>query len=150
MHIEIHNDQQGAYDLKWRGVALSSFDGHAWSNSFEQIPVRQGFDGNYRLAPLADPRSTSSAARRLIHYQVLMEPLGTNVFFLAEQPRTVTGTFRLVSTDAGGAVYDLDVDPRSSLRSGFAIARGRQRRTSGSPNNAPLGMDEYLEASSAR
>src|ERR1700693_2064805 len=42
-HSEIQNVQQGAYDLKWRGVALSSFDGHAWSNSFEQIPVRQGF-----------------------------------------------------------------------------------------------------------
>ena len=25
MHIEIENDLQGAYDLKWRGIALSNF-----------------------------------------------------------------------------------------------------------------------------
>src|SRR5208282_1232346 len=33
MHIEIQNDLQGAYDLKWRGVSLSNFDGTVWSNS---------------------------------------------------------------------------------------------------------------------
>ncbi len=34
MHIEIQNDLQGAYDLKWRGIALSAFDGRVWSNSY--------------------------------------------------------------------------------------------------------------------
>ena len=34
MHIEIDNDTQGLYELKWRGVALNKFDGREWSNSF--------------------------------------------------------------------------------------------------------------------
>ncbi len=110
MHIEIQNDLQGAYDLKWRGIALNNFDGRVWSNSFAQTQVRPTGDGSYRLAPLADPRAASVVASRSIRYRVLMEPLGTNVFFLADWPRSLTGTFRQVSTDAGGAVYDLDAD----------------------------------------
>src|SRR5580698_2112620 len=35
MHIQIDGDSHGAYDLKWRGVALSLFDGTTWSNSYE-------------------------------------------------------------------------------------------------------------------
>ena len=32
MHIQIDGDTIGRYDLHWRGVALSRFDGHSWSN----------------------------------------------------------------------------------------------------------------------
>ena len=32
MHIQIDGDTIGRYDLHWRGVALSNFDGHTWSN----------------------------------------------------------------------------------------------------------------------
>src|SRR6266436_5885309 len=110
MHIEIQNDLQGGYDLKWRGVALSNFDGGTWSNSYEQIQVRPAIDGSYRLAPLAGPRGPSALVGRSIRYRVLMEPIGTNVFFLAERPQRLTGNFRQVSMDAGGAVYDLDTE----------------------------------------
>ena len=51
MHIEIQNDMQGAYDLKWRGVALNRFDGKMWSNAFGAKLVRPGPDGSYRLPP---------------------------------------------------------------------------------------------------
>src|SRR5207249_1321941 len=30
MHIQIVGDRAGAYDLKWRGVTLSMFDGRIW------------------------------------------------------------------------------------------------------------------------
>ena len=36
MRIKIDDDTSGAYDLKWRGVALSLFDGRSWSNPFEK------------------------------------------------------------------------------------------------------------------
>src|SRR5208337_3958429 len=44
----------------------------------------------------------------LIHYRVLLEPIGTNVFFLAPWGRRVIGAYRALQVDAGGAVYDLD------------------------------------------
>lgn len=146
MHIAIQNDLQGGYDLKWRGIALSNFDGRVWSNSYEQTLVRPAGDGSYRLAPLVDPRGALAVAGRSIHYRVLMEPVGTNVFFLAERPQSLTGNFRQVSTDAGGAVYDLDIDHpinRYDAESQLGEIDSDELRLAA--NTAPGGMDEYLK-----
>src|SRR6202789_3774650 len=78
MHIEIQNDMQGAYDLKWRGIALTNFDGKTWSNSYEKTLLLLSGDGWYRLAPHMDARAAAAMAARVIRYRVLMEPLGTN------------------------------------------------------------------------
>jgi protein-glutamine gamma-glutamyltransferase len=146
MHIEIQNDRVGGYDLKWRGIALSNFDGRTWSNSYEQTQVRPAIDGSYRLAPLVDPSGVSAAAGRSIHYRVLMEPIGTNVFFLAERPQSLTGNFRQVTMDAGGAVYDLDAERpinRYEAESQLPLIDDDELRLAA--NTAPVGMDEYLK-----
>jgi len=148
MHIEIQNDLQGAYDLKWRGIALSAFDGRVWSNSFEQTQLRRAGDGSYRLAPLplVDPRDASALVGRSIHYRVLMEPLGTNVFFLAERPRSLKGNFRRVSTDAGGAVYNLDPEnPITRYEAESQLAEIDSDELRLAANTATDGMDEYLK-----
>jgi transglutaminase-like putative cysteine protease len=105
MHVQIEGDTRGAYDLKWRGVALGVFDGKTWSNPSEQYPLPLQHDGRFALwrSP-ADMRARS----RLIHYRVLMEPIGTNIFFLAAQPRFLSGAYRAVATDRAGSFYDLD------------------------------------------
>ena len=146
MHIEIQNDLVGGYDLKWRGVALSNFDGRTWSNSYSQIQVRPAVDGSYRLAPLPLPRGAAAIAGRSIHYRVLMEPLGTNVFFLAERPQSLAGSFRLVSMDAGGAVYDLDNERpinRYEAESRLPVIDSDELRLA--TNTAPGSLDEYLK-----
>ncbi len=143
MHIEIENDLQGAYDLKWRGIALSSFNGRVWTNSYDQTQLRPSGDGSYRLAPWLGPRE---AAARSIRYRVLMEPLGTNVFFLAERPQRLMGNFRQVSMDAGGAVYDIDADHpinRYEAESRLAAIDTDELRLAA--NLAPSGMDPYLQ-----
>jgi transglutaminase-like putative cysteine protease len=146
MHIEIQNDLQGGYDLKWRGIALSAFDGSVWSNSVAQTLLRPTGDGSYRLAPLVDPRTASAGAGRSIRYRVLMEPLGTNVFFLAEKPQSLIGDFRQISIDDGGAVYNLDSDRpinRYEAESQLAEADGDELRLAA--NSVPAGMDKYLK-----
>jgi len=143
MHIEIENDLAGAYDLKWRGVALSSFNGREWTNSYDQTQLRPSGDGSYRLAAFREPRGT---ADRSIRYRVLMEPLGTNVFFLAERPQRLMGNFRQVSMDSGGAVYDLDADHpinRYEAESRLAAIDSDELRVA--PNTVPSGMGEYLK-----
>ena len=148
MHIEIQNDLQGAYDLKWRGVALSAFAGRVWSNSFEQTQLRPAADGSYRLAPLplVDPRDTSAIVGRPIRYRVLMEPLGTNVFFLAERPQSLKGNFQRVSTDAGGAVYNLDADnPINRYEAESQLAEIDSDELRLAANTAPAGMGDYLK-----
>ncbi len=146
MHIEIHNDLQGGYDLKWRGIALSNFDGRVWTNSYEQTQVRPAGDGSYRLAPLVDPRRALAVASRSIRYRVLMEPIGTNVFFLAERPQSLTGNFRRVSMDAGGAVYDLDTEhPINRYEAESQLAEIDSDELRLAANTAPGGMDKYLK-----
>jgi transglutaminase-like putative cysteine protease len=146
MHIEIQNDLQGGYDLKWRGIALSTFDGRTWSNAFEQTQVRPSADGSFRLMSFAIPRNAPAAAGRSIHYRVLMEPLGTNVFFLAERPQNLKGNFRQVATDDGGAVYDLDADhPINRYEAESQLAEIDSEGLRLATNTAPAGMDEYLK-----
>ncbi len=150
MHIEIQDDIQGRYDLKWRGIALNTFDGKVWSNSFEQMQLRPSSDGNYRLASSSLSNSIvqhngAGTPGRVIRYRVLMEPLGTNVFFLAEKARSLRGNFRQVGVDAGEAVYDLDTDHpvnRYDAESQLPAIDSDELRASA--NNSTADMDAYL------
>src|SRR6202051_1350978 len=76
MHIEIENDLEGAYDLKWRGVALSQFDGKSWANPFGQRALKPSVDGSYRLHFAGDAPSPTVPVHP-VRYRVLMEPIGT-------------------------------------------------------------------------
>jgi transglutaminase-like putative cysteine protease len=144
MHIEIQNDMQGAYDLKWRGIALSNFDGKAWTNSYEQTPLRPSSDGVYRLAPSVATRSPLPG--RSIHYRVLMEPLGTNVFFLAERAQSLAGNFHQVSMDTGGSVYDLDADhPITRYDAESQLSEPDSDELRLASNLPPPGMEQYLK-----
>jgi len=113
MHIQIDGDTRGTFDLKWRGVALSRFDGKVWSNPVEQYPILRQPDGRFPLWSNATGSGPKTA--RSIHYRVLMEPIGTNVFFVAPKPRFLTGAYRVLGTDRGGAVYNLDASHALSL-----------------------------------
>lgn len=109
MHVQIDGDTRGAYDLKWRGVALHLFDGRTWSNLREespQTPLYRQHDGRYALGRKSE--ETRSLMARPIHYRVLMEPIGTNIFFLAARARFLSGVYRVVSVDDVESVYDLD------------------------------------------
>jgi protein-glutamine gamma-glutamyltransferase len=117
MHIQIEGDNIGRYDLHWRGIALSDFDGHMWSNAREQFLLRRRGDDSFAV-PRPDSLGQALASlnvgnENLIHYRVLMEPIGTNVFFLAPWARSVSGEYRMLSGDFGGSVYDFD--PRHAI-----------------------------------
>jgi transglutaminase-like putative cysteine protease len=117
MHIQINGDKNGQYALHWRGVALSKFDGKSWSNPHEQYLLQREPDGAFSvpivsqgLAPVSEGKRQAAPGTipHLIHYRVLLEPIGTNIFFLAPWGRRVMGAYRALGVDAGGAVYDLD------------------------------------------
>ena len=112
MHIQIEGDTNGSHVLYWRGVSLANFDGHTWSNPRDQFMLSRQPDTSF--APPVNgnaPRSYDIAhveKQKIIRYRVLMEPIGTNVFFLAPWARSVKGDYRLLAGDSGGAVYDFD------------------------------------------
>ena len=113
MHVQIDDDTMGRYDLRWRGVALANFDGFGWSNPRGQFILQRQSDDSFAVPwlqnTLLPSRSTPDLKReKLIHYRVLMEPIGTNVFFLAPWARSVNGEYRILTADPGGAVFDFD------------------------------------------
>jgi protein-glutamine gamma-glutamyltransferase len=112
MHIQIEGDDKGRYDLHWRGIALAEFDGHAWASLRDQFILSRQPDSSFGLPRRENaPRSYAAAElakQQIIRYRVLMEPIGTNIFFLAPFGRSVRGDYRLLAGDSGGAVYDYD------------------------------------------
>lgn len=112
MHVKIDGDTIGRYDLHWRGVALANFDGHSWSSPQTQSLLQKQSDNTFAI-PTLDGAAIIPAALRteqpnLIHYRVLMEPIGTNVFFLAPRPRNIRGDYGRLAVDNGGAIYNFD------------------------------------------
>ncbi|HME34087.1 MAG TPA: transglutaminaseTgpA domain-containing protein [Candidatus Sulfotelmatobacter sp.] len=142
MHIEIDGDRVGGSDLHWRGVALADFDGHTWSNPREQFILQRQPDNSFRVPPAnaelrssVTPYVTQNLARRhMIHYRVLMEPIGTNVFFLAPWARDVSGNYRMLAADSSGAVYNFDTSraiSRYEADSDIATAAPAELRAAG-------------------
>ena len=89
MHVQIDGDPHGAYDLKWRGVTLNVFDGKTWFNPHAQHVVTSMGEGRFLLLQTGSRWKNLRLAEpaRPIHYRVLMEPLVSNVFFLAPDCR---------------------------------------------------------------
>ncbi len=140
MHVQIDGDRAGRYDLYWRGVALSDFDGHTWSKSRPRVVLPRGSDDVFDIpaGEANEPdRSQAQTRPQIIHYQVLMEPIGTNVFFLAPRARTIGGNYQLLATDAAGAVYDFDLQ--------HAISRyeGSSDISKPSPDQLRLSGEDY-------
>ncbi len=113
MHIQITGDHGAASEMKWRGVALTIFDGRRWYNPINHFAEQHQASGHFNFvttqATLGNlPALGDRANFRPLHYHVEMEPLGTNVLFLAAFPVTVTANFQDISIDEGGGVLNLD------------------------------------------
>jgi transglutaminase-like putative cysteine protease len=109
MHIKIDGDRTGAYDLKWRGVSLSEFDGRTWSTPHLRDRITPQSNGEFHLNTRLS-RAAPSPREQTIHYQVLLEPFGSNVFFLAPTALTLRGNYRAIAIDSGTAVFNLDLE----------------------------------------
>jgi protein-glutamine gamma-glutamyltransferase len=155
MHIQIDGDREGRYALHWRGVALENFDGRNWSSPHNRYMLDRGGDGSFAIPLLTQDVEQSLSTRnrvvpgtlsRMIHYRVLMEPIGTNIFFLAPWARRVKGAYRTLQIDAGGAVSDLDSQRAVSVYeadSDISIPSAEQLREAG--GSLPEFTQAYLQ-----
>ena len=110
MHVQIEGDTAGAYDLKWRGVTLSLFDGRSWSNPLPETVLPRATQGRFVVrAEKGQPELGASPARSL-RFHVIMEPIGSNVFFVAGRPVALSGPYRQIAEDEAGALFDSDRD----------------------------------------
>jgi protein-glutamine gamma-glutamyltransferase len=144
MHIQIDGDEQGSYDLKWRGIALGKFDGRVWSNNRAQHQIFREMDGRFVFPEPAGIRKT---ARHPIFYRVLMEPVGMNVFFLAGRAESLEVNYGHLAIDDGGAVFDLDPEhPVNHYRASSDIEQpaAGDLRTAGNMYPADV-LSSYLQ-----
>ncbi|MGA8437012.1 MAG: DUF3488 and transglutaminase-like domain-containing protein [Candidatus Sulfotelmatobacter sp.] len=155
MHIQIDGDKSGQYELHWRGVALANFDGKDWSNLHQRYDLQREPDGEFAV-PHFNPggfpaygsraQTASATPSRLIRYHVLLEPIGTNVFFLAPWGRLIAGPYRALSFDAGGAIYDVDNQhPVSEYEAESDIARPSPAQLQAAGNTNPQFATAYLQ-----
>ena len=85
--------------LKWRGVALDRFDGHNWSRTDRKRRVlRPSLEEEFWLSPIQHRGDVA-------HYQLLLEPLATNVLFVPYQVRSVSGRLQAVEYDSDDSIY---------------------------------------------
>lgn len=101
MHVRVYNDNT-RLNLKWRGAALTEFDGRKWFNSSNESKLVRVESGT---AILADDRQRLRRGRR-ITYRVDLNAIDSDVLFLAGLPevlnlghamllRTATDSYRL-------------------------------------------------------
>ena len=81
----------------------------------------------------------------MVHYRVLMEPVGMNLFFLASVPESLEGNYRMLAVDDGGAVFDLDPEHpvnRYQAASDISQAGARELRAAGTAYPPDVGCKQ--------
>ena len=155
MHVEIEGDRGGFGELKLRGVALALFDGKLWTNpptsTMEVLSSNGRFEpelrmtgmGRYSLARAQTTARNLPAERgdlrgmRPLAYTVVMEPVGTNVLFLAPVPTSLQGRITEIGFDDNGAVYNMDRSRMTERYTATSLQspapKERLRRAAGAP-----------------
>src|ERR1700752_3009790 len=92
-------DQQGARELRWRGVALDEFTGRVWKKSPQarQLDVITERGGLFQFG-------TTESIERLTTQTFFLEPLDSTVLFAAPRVVAVQGDLPFVRVDEEGGV----------------------------------------------
>jgi len=80
------------YDqLRWRGIALTTFDGRRWSSFVSGVQrLRPSEDGWIRMSEAAQKPDPSA---QTIRYTAFLEPMATDAIFVPGRPLSVQGNF---------------------------------------------------------
>jgi hypothetical protein len=91
------------HQLRWRGLALSHFDGRRWSSPATRSQL---VDAGSYATPRRWPHSQDGAR---IHYRVMLEPLASQALFVAGVPeQIVSGSFDRLVVDESDSLRVLD------------------------------------------
>jgi hypothetical protein len=105
--------------LRWRGIALTTFDGKRWSTSaVSGEKLQPGADG-WIYAPEAPPKGNT--AGQTIRYTVFLEPVATDAIFVPGKFVSLQGNFSGVAPNAFAALQRnyLFTDSTDTLKNPF-------------------------------
>jgi transglutaminase-like putative cysteine protease/type IV secretory pathway VirB3-like protein len=98
--------------LRWRGIALSTFDGHRWSSHDMSHPLLlSGPDGWINLAA---PGEMQAPIFGQLSFTVLLQPLASDAIFVPGHVLVLRGNFRndpnqrpsALAMDSAGSIYN--------------------------------------------
>lgn len=106
MRVRVEGGPERVRGVKWRGIALTTFDGRRWSRGIHEGEIAEpSAQGWYSLRTSAPDipaaewqrwrrgRPEFLPAGRLLRYRVLLEPLATDTLFFATHGAAVRGRF---------------------------------------------------------
>ncbi|HEV2351956.1 MAG TPA: DUF3488 and transglutaminase-like domain-containing protein [Terriglobia bacterium] len=102
MRVVPRSDPRRFQGIKWRGVALTSFDGTHWFNDntaqtlLRPVSIAPGFLSHFLLP---NPPAWRNKVRHPLQYRVLLSALTTDVIFAAYFPNELSGRLRFITYD---------------------------------------------------
>ncbi len=99
MRVRVEDEGRNLLNLRWRGVALDSFDGRSWRRSpGDSRPVRANDERNFFTL------DTTDNLHRLTTQTFFLEPIDTPVVFAAPRALAVQGQLPFVRQDREGGI----------------------------------------------
>ena len=101
--MRVETNHPVVYDrLRWRGIALTNFDGRRWFSTerANNEVLHSNLDGWINVS---EPGQKPDAHSRLLQYTVILEPMATDAIFIAGSPTALRGNFTGEATNSLGA-----------------------------------------------
>ncbi|HWH58358.1 MAG TPA: DUF3488 and transglutaminase-like domain-containing protein [Terriglobales bacterium] len=107
MHVKFAQGTRVPRDLRWRGVALTTFDGKSWSGPKEDAE-NEFNSGTFPLGANQGSSRLFIGGGRNVGYKVSLEPFGSRVFFVLPQALWINGRYQTVRIDSTGSLFNID------------------------------------------
>ncbi len=98
MRISFEGSPVRAETIRWRGIALTNFDGRRWFTPTQDSTVVTPDPGGHYIL---NPEPLPSGQFYPLRYKVLMEPIATDAIFLAARTAQVRGRFGVAPAGPG-------------------------------------------------
>ena len=101
MRVRLEGDPAAVQNIRWRGIALTTFDGRRWfSEERSRQIVAPSPDGWFSLV---DPALQVRQNSRPVRYTVLLEPMASDAIFVVSRGVRVRGRFAAAGSRPGTA-----------------------------------------------
>jgi transglutaminase-like putative cysteine protease len=148
MHVRLEKGQRGQ-DLRLRGNTLSTFDGKKWFNPPHELQNLVNTSGMFDLRSYVSANQRLAVGRQseVLHYRVVMEPIGTNVIFTIPSASYIFGPFRELSADRSQIFINTDRERSTNVYSGLSnLSSPSMEELQSSSGEIPAGVaSRYLQ-----
>ncbi len=103
MRVEINGERVGLGPLYFRGTALERFDGRRWTRGDKEQSLIPSAGQSLFKIPNEDEPHSGLDTGPVIEMSILLEPISTEVLFVASRAEMVSGQFKNLWTDSSGS-----------------------------------------------